>query len=90
MKAKPYSDYLLCKPIPQEKIGAFLIPETAKEKIRQATVVEVGPGNGDYTMESKPGYLIMHNDARAIKLTVDGEEMIIIREQDCFLRLEAE
>lgn len=87
MKAIPYSDYLICEPIEEEQRSGFLIPEVAREKIRQAKIIEVGPGNGDYAMQSKVGYIVMHNEARAIKFVLEGKELMIIREQDCFLRL---
>ena len=87
MKAEPFSDYIIAKAVEEESTFNFKLPESAKEKIRKARVINVGPGNGDYVMTSKPGDLLMINENRSIKFKLNGEELLMLREQDCFFRI---
>jgi co-chaperonin GroES (HSP10) len=88
MKVNPLSDYIVARAVEEESSFGFKFPESAtKEKVRKATVISVGPGNGDYIMTSKPGDLLMINENRSIKFKLNGEELLMLREQDCFFSI---
>ena len=56
MNIQPLADRVLITPAPaEEKIGGIIIPDTAKEKPLQGTVVAVGEGKKDEEMVLKAG-----------------------------------
>ncbi|MEG1589019.1 MAG: co-chaperone GroES, partial [Mucinivorans sp.] len=63
MKIKPLSDRVLVEPKAAETKTAsgLYIPDTAKEKPLQGTVLAVGPGNKDVTMEVKNGDTVLYS-----------------------------
>lgn len=86
-KPAPFSDYIIAIAVEEKNDFNFKMPASAQEKIRQARVREVGPGNGDYKMQSKVGDLLMINENRSIKFKFEGEDLLMLREQDCFFRI---
>jgi chaperonin GroES len=72
--------------------GGIILPENAKEKPQQGKVLAVGPGklldNGE---RSKPdvavGDIILFGKYSGSELTVDGNEVVILRESDILAKL---
>jgi chaperonin GroES len=67
--------------------GGLYIPDTAKEKPMQGTVVAVGPGRrtdqGELIeVELKKGDRILYGKYSGTEVTVDGNEYLIVRESD--------
>ena len=67
--------------------GGLYIPDTAKEKPQQGTVVAVGPGrlNDDgerMPMEVKIGDRVLYGKYAGTEVTVDGNEYLIVKESD--------
>lgn len=85
-QALPLSDFIFAEPVEEKSAipGGFIIPDSAKQKIRQALVLSVGPGNSDYKMQSKPGDILFFNENRSTTFEFEGKKYIAIREQDCF------
>ena len=89
MKIRPLQDRLLVKRMEEEETtsGGIIIPDSAKEKPQDGLVVAAGPGK---TLESgeiskpgvKKGDRILFSKYAGTDVTVDGEEHIIIREDD--------
>ena len=57
MSIKPLADRVLIEPAPAETktVGGIIIPDTAKEKPLQGTIVAVGKGTKDEEMVLKEG-----------------------------------
>lgn len=89
MKIRPLGDKILVKRQEAEtktKSGIFL-PETAKEKPQQATVVAIGDGkvldNGSRApFQVKKGDKVLIGKWGGTEIKVDGEEMLILSEDD--------
>ena len=67
--------------------GGIFLPENAKEKPQQAKVLAVGPGKLlDDGSRSKPdvaaGDVVLFGKYSGTEITVDGQEIIILRESD--------
>ena len=89
MKVKPLQDRILVKRIEEEERtkGGIIMPDAAKEKPQEGKVVAVGDGK---TLESgqkasltvKPGDKILFGKYSGTEIKVDGEEHLILREDD--------
>ena len=89
-KIQPLADRVLVKRLDEEeeqKIGGIIIPDTAKEKPIKGRVVAVGNGkvldNGEVrSLTVKPGDLILFSKYAGTDVKIDGEEHLIMREDD--------
>ena len=88
MAFRPLYDRVLIKRLDaEEKIGNLYIPESAKEKPLQGEVVSVGPGvrmkNGDLRgLSVKSGDKVLFGKYSGTDVTLDGEDYVILREDD--------
>ena len=89
MKIRPLQDRILVKRIEEEEKtkGGIIIPDTAKEKPSEGKVVAVGKGkvldDGKLQpMEVQKGDRILVGKYSGSEIKVDGEEHLIIREDD--------
>jgi chaperonin GroES len=89
MNLKPLGDRLVVKPTEQEDVTAsgIFLPETAKEKPQQGTVVSVGPGtrteDGErVALDVKEGDKVLYARYAGTTLKIDGEEILILKESD--------
>ncbi len=88
-KIKPMADRVVIEPLEEmeEMRGGLYIPDTAKEKPQQGTVIAVGPGRrtdqGELIeVELKKGDKILYGKYSGTEVTVDGNEYLIVRESD--------
>jgi chaperonin GroES len=95
MKVKPLSDRILVKrEEPSETVrGGIIIPDTAKEKPQEGRVVAAGPGRLDehgkrIPLEVKKGDRILMGKYAGTEVKIDGEEHIIMREDDVLAIIE--
>ena len=95
MNVKPLADRILVKrEEPSETVrGGIIIPDTAKEKPQEGRVVEIGPGRLDESgnriaMEVKKGDRILMGKYAGTEVKIDGEEHIIMREDDVLAVIE--
>jgi chaperonin GroES len=85
---KPLSDRVVVKPkAAEEKTqSGIYIPDTAKEKPMQGTIVSIGPGryeNGSkIDMTVKEGDAVLYGKYSGTEITLDGEDYLIMRESD--------
>lgn len=95
MKVKPLHDRILVRRLEEKEIkkGGIIIPDTAKEKPQEGEVVAVGPGKvGDdgkrQSMDVKVGDKILFGKYSGSEVKLDGEEFLIMREEDvlCILQ----
>lgn len=89
MKIHPLGDRILIKRLEEvEQVsGGIIIPDTAKEKPQEAEVVAVGPGRrgeeGDLiALDLEPGQRVLIGKYSGNEIEVDGEEFVILSEDD--------
>lgn len=90
-KIKPLADRVIVKPAEAEEktSGGIILPDTAKEKPIEGTVVAVGPGktadDGKIIKpEVKVGDRVLYGKYSGTEVTIAGEEYLIMRESDIF------
>ncbi len=91
MNIKPLADRVVIKPAPAEERtkGGIILPDTAKEKPVIGEVVAVGPGKvtddgKKIALEVKVGDKVLYGKYSGTEVTVDGDEVLIMREADIF------
>ena len=88
MMIQPLSDRVVVKAQDAEEKTAsgLFIPDSAKEKPQRGTVVAVGPGrveNGTkIDMTVKEGDSVLYGKYAGTEITLDGEDLLIMRESD--------
>lgn len=89
MKVRPLQDRVIVKRVDEEQItkGGIIIPDTAKEKPIEGKVVAVGNGKvlesgKKVPLEVKEGDLVLFGKYSGTEIKVDGEEHLIMREDD--------
>ena len=89
MKIRPLQDRILVKRIEEEATtkGGIIIPDSAKEKPQEGKVIAVGKGRiaQDGTLrplDVKKGDKILFGKYGGTEVNVEGEEHLIIREDD--------
>src|SRR5215475_6731854 len=89
MSFRPLHDRVLVRRVKEEEKtkGGIIIPDTAKEKPQEGKVVAVGTGarsdDGKITpLDVKAGYRILFGKWSGTEVTIDGEELIIMKESD--------
>ena len=95
LKLKPLSDRLVVKPLEEEEItpSGIVLPETAKEKPQKGEVLSVGPGarNDDgerVAMDVSVGDTILFAKYGGTEVKIDGQKLLILRENDVLAILE--
>lgn len=89
MGLRPLHDRILVRRLDEEeqRQGSIIIPDTAKEKPQQATVLAVGTGRVSddgkvQPLDVKQGDKVMFGKYAGTEVKIDGEELLIIREDD--------
>ena len=89
MKFRPLYDRVVVKRIDAEEktAGGIIIPDTAKEKPSQGEVIAVGPGGRDEAgkllpIDIKVGDRVLFGKWSGTEVKIDGEEHLILREDD--------
>ena len=90
MKLKPLDDRIVVKPNEAETQTAsgLVIPDTAKEKPQQGTVIAVGPGKrAESSGELIPvgideGQTVLYSKYGGTEITVDGDELLVLNARD--------
>lgn len=71
--------------------GGLYIPDTAKEKPTQGEVLAVGPGRVEkgerVPMDVKVGDKVLYGKYSGTNITLDGEEVVIIKQSDILAKL---
>ena len=91
LNIKPLGDRIVVKPMEAEEKtkGGIILPDTAKEKPVEGTIVAAGPGRKSddgkiVEMEVKVGEKILYGKYSGTEITIGGEENLIMRESDIF------
>jgi chaperonin GroES len=96
MKIRPLHDRVIVKRIEAERTTAsgIVIPDSAGEKPDQGEVLAVGPGKRDdagklIAMDLKVGDRVLFGKYSGQTVKVDGQELLVMREEDVMGVLEA-
>ena len=83
---KPLADRVLVEPVQAETKTAsgIIIPDTAKEKPQEGTVIAVGNGKVDEPMTVKVGDKVLYGKYAGTELKLDGKDFLIVKEADLF------
>ena len=88
-KVRPLQDRVIVKRVEdqeQKSAGGIIIPDTAKEKPQEGKVVSVGPGKREegklIAPDVKAGDRILFGKYSGSEIKIDGEEHLILREED--------
>ena len=91
MNLTPLHDRVIIKPATPEETtkGGIIIPDTAKEKPMQGEIIAIGSGkiadDGKVTpLSVKIGDKVLYGKYAGTEITVDGDELLIMREGDIF------
>jgi chaperonin GroES len=89
MNLKPLGDRIVVKPSEQEEQTAsgIFLPETAKEKPQQGTIIAIGPGIRNdagerVAMDVAEGDTVLYAKYAGTTIKVEGDELLILKESD--------
>ncbi|MGI6007965.1 MAG: co-chaperone GroES [Ruminococcus sp.] len=84
MKLVPLGDRVVLKQLVAEETtkSGIVLPGQAQEKPQMAKVIAVGPGTDDVKMEVAEGDQVVFSKYAGTEVKIDGEELIIIKQQD--------
>ncbi|HCY00815.1 MAG TPA: co-chaperone GroES [Bacteroidales bacterium] len=84
VKIKPLADRVLVEPTEAEEKTAsgIYIPDTAKEKPQKGTVIALGPGTKEVTMEVKVGDVVLYGKYSGTEINVDGKDFLMMKQAD--------
>jgi chaperonin GroES len=89
MKIRPLHDRVIVKRLEEERKTAsgIVIPDAAAEKPDQGQILSVGPGKRDengkhVTLDVKVGDRVLFGKYSGQTVKVDGEELLVMREED--------
>ena len=96
MRVRPLHDRVIVKRVEdreQRSTGGIIIPDTAKEKPQEGLVVAVGPGRREdgkvLAPNVKKGDRVLFGKYTGSEIKLDGEEHLILREEDILGVVEA-
>jgi chaperonin GroES len=90
VKLQPLEDRIVVRPNEAEErtVSGLVIPDTAKEKPQQGTVLAVGPGKRSeqtsqvIPVDVKEGDTVVYSKYGGTEITVDGEDVLILSSRD--------
>ena len=95
IKVRPLHNRVIVKRIEEEAktSGGIIIPDTAKEKPQEGRIIATGPGRRDdkgnlVAMECKKGDRVLFGKYSGSEIKLDGEDHLIISEDDVLAVLE--
>ncbi len=87
-KLRPLGDRVVIQPTPREEMtkSGIVLPDTAKEKPQEGTIIAVGPGRLDdgerEPMDVQEGQKVLYAKYAGTEFKVDGEEFLIVSQKD--------
>jgi chaperonin GroES len=86
---KPLADRVLVEPLEREEVtsSGIVLPDTAKEKPQEGTIVAVGNGRVDdkgtrHALEVKAGNKVLYGKYAGTEIKIGDEEHLILSERD--------
>jgi chaperonin GroES len=96
MKLKPLGDRVVVRPVDEEETTAsgIVLPDTAKEKPQKGKVLAAGEGKWDedgakrIPLDVAEGDEVLYSKYGGTEITVDGEDLLVLRESDVLAKVE--
>jgi chaperonin GroES len=95
-KLRPLGDRVVVQPTPGEETtkSGIVIPDTAKEKPQEGTILAVGPGRvlddgKREQMDLKPGDKVLYGKYAGTEFKLEGEDLLIISHKDILAVVES-
>jgi chaperonin GroES len=89
MNVRPLHDRIIVRRLDEgeQNIGGIIIPDSAKEKPQQGTILAVGDGKVTedgkrIAMDVRPGNVILFGKYSGQDITIDGEDYLIVKEDE--------
>ena len=89
MNVRPLHDRILIQRLDEgeQKVGGIIIPDSAKEKPQEGEVISVGKGKSNdegkvFPLAVKEGDRILFGKYSGTEIKLDGEDFIIMREEE--------
>lgn len=84
LNIRPLGERVVVAPTPAEEKTAsgIIIPDTAKEKPQQGTVVAIPEENKDHKISVKVGDKVLYGKFSGTEITIDNEDYLILPESD--------
>jgi chaperonin GroES len=86
---KPLGDRVLVEPLERDEVtkSGIVLPDTAKEKPQEGTIVSVGSGRVDdkgqkHALEVKAGNKVLYGKYAGTEIKIEGKEYLILSEKD--------
>ena len=95
VKIRPLHDRVIVQRLEEgeQKVGGIIIPDTAKEKPQQGKVIAVGLGKKEkgerVALDVKEGETILFGKYSGQDIKIDGEEYLIMREDEVLAVLDS-
>jgi chaperonin GroES len=88
-KLRPLGDRVVIQPTPREEMtkSGIVLPDTAKEKPQEGTILAIGPGRTlddgkREPIDVKEGQKVLYAKYAGTEFKVDGEELLIVSQKD--------
>ena len=92
---KPLGDRLVVQPVPREEMtkSGIVLPDTAKERPQEGTILSVGPGRtlddgSREAMEVQAGQKILFQKYAGTEFKIEDEELLILSQKDVLAVIE--
>jgi chaperonin GroES len=92
---KPLGDRLVVRPTPREEMtkSGIVLPDTAKERPQEGTIVSVGPGRtlddgSREAMEVREGQKVLFQKYAGTEFKLDDEDLLILSQKDILAVIE--
>jgi len=89
LNLRPLGDRLIVEPLEKEgkTTSGIILPETAKEKPQEGTVLAAGPGRTDdegkrMAMDVKVGNVVLYAKYSGTEVKIDDKKLLILKESD--------
>ena len=89
LNLKPLGERVIVEPTEkdQKTASGIILPETAKEKPQEGTVLAAGPGRLDdegqrITMDVKTGDVVLYAKYAGTEIKIDDQKLLILKESD--------
>ena len=92
---KPLGDRLVVRPTPREEMtrSGIVLPDTAKERPQEGTIIAVGPGRtlddgSREAMDVSPGQKILFQKYAGTEFKLEDEDLLILSQKDILAVIE--
>lgn len=89
---KPIKDYILVLPddVKEKTASGLYIPESAKETPQRGTVIAVGDGTKDESMEIRANFTVLYRKYAGTEVSFNSKDYLLMKQSDIYAILETE